>query len=266
MVQQDILNFIERHKIPGYALDFSEFSEKQMKYEEQIFCRRTGGSSMRPEPQYENGESSAKKWKEHLGDRKAKILDVGCGEGYVLYFLEKRGFDCYGINLSIIETELARHGIPNPDSKIMEWTGEASREVDIGSALDLPYPDGSFDGVACYGMLMMVPRAERIFHPEKKFSPLEDAKTAISEIGRVLKPGCRLHLVTMKNSTQDPERTEDYIGFDERAHTIYDAKGRGTKPRKPGIIDLLEEAGMKMTEMKPVHNKKDFWSICADKE
>ena len=100
-----------------------------------------------------------------------RVLDVGCGEGrHCLSAAYHGAAQVVGIDLSDQDLATARkrqhdfesgHG-PLPPITFMK-----------GSALDLPFEDGSFDGVLCSEVL------EHIF-------PYE---TAIAEIVRVVRPG-----------------------------------------------------------------------------
>jgi ubiquinone/menaquinone biosynthesis C-methylase UbiE len=71
---------------------------------------------------------------------KKKLLDIGCGVGYLLKFAEDRGLESYGIDVSEEGVKVAQKVTPN--SKIMVGKGE-----------DLKFPDNFFDYVTCLGSL-----------------------------------------------------------------------------------------------------------------
>ncbi len=91
-----------------------------------------------------------------LADTKS-LLDVACGTGTFLSHFRDRSI---GIDI-------------NPDN--VEFCKSRNLNAVCGSALELPFPDQSFDGVHCSHLLQV-------------FAPGE-AATCIREIGRVLRPG-----------------------------------------------------------------------------
>lgn len=103
-------------------------------------------------------------YKEHAGRR---VLDVGCGNGYVLSRYAKEGAKVYGIDLTETGIELSRRRF-----ELSELNGHFT----VGSAEDLPYPDNTFDVVCSMGVLHHTP----------------DTEMAVREVFRVLKPGGRL--------------------------------------------------------------------------
>jgi len=97
----------------------------------------------------------------------AKGLDVGCGQGWYAAEMASNGFSMSGCDLSVEQVEHAlRHG---------EQRG-VELDLRAGSALELPYEDGTFD--FAYSI--------NVFHH------VGDAKAqlaAFAEVARVLKPG-----------------------------------------------------------------------------
>lgn len=87
-----------------------------------------------------------------------KLLDIGCGGGYLLEKAEKVGMKTYGIDISQAATEKARRRAPNS-------------EIIAGVAEKLPFKKNSFDIVACLGSL----------------EHFLDTKKALREMHRVLK-------------------------------------------------------------------------------
>jgi SAM-dependent methyltransferase len=97
----------------------------------------------------------------------ATLLDVACGDGYLLLELSHRtGGALYGLDLSPSELELARAWVPRG----------TFREAHAAS---LPWPDAHFDRVTCHMAFML----------------FADPAAVRDEIVRVLKPRGRLHLV-----------------------------------------------------------------------
>lgn len=96
----------------------------------------------------------------------ATFLDAGCGTGAHSIRLAKRGFSVVAIDFSeyiLKRAELNIRSIGLQDKIMLQ------RE----SILSLPFADGTFDYILCWGVLMHIP----------------DVEKAISELERVLKKG-----------------------------------------------------------------------------
>ncbi|WP_299557268.1 class I SAM-dependent methyltransferase [uncultured Mycolicibacterium sp.] len=104
-----------------------------------------------------------------------KVIDVGCGLGRHSFEAYRRGadvvaFDQNADDLNQVDTILramAEQG---------EAPASATAEVVKGDALDMPYPDATFDVVIASEILEHIPEDDR----------------AIAELVRVLKPGGKL--------------------------------------------------------------------------
>lgn len=92
----------------------------------------------------------------------SKILDVGCGAGFLTNELALAGHDVSGVDLSGESLEVAKR-----------FDKTASVKYQLADAYGLPFPDGSFDVVCALDFLEHV----------------EDPQRAIAEFSRVLKPG-----------------------------------------------------------------------------
>ncbi|MDU0294810.1 class I SAM-dependent methyltransferase [Saccharothrix longispora] len=92
-------------------------------------------------------------------------LDLGCGEGRVSRDLGGRGHRVTGVDASPTLLEAARQA--DPGGRYL-----------LADAAGLPLPDGGFDLVVAYNVLMDV----------------DDLPGTVAEIGRVLEPGGRLCL------------------------------------------------------------------------
>jgi len=92
----------------------------------------------------------------------AKILDVGCGAGFLSNFLAQKGYRVTGADLS-------------PESLKVAAEHDATQSVcyKVANAYGLPYPNESFDVVTALDFL------EHVDQPE----------LVIQEVARVLKPG-----------------------------------------------------------------------------
>lgn len=78
----------------------------------------------------------------YLGDVSTgkRLLDVGCGNGFLLRAACEAGLETYGIDISDVAIELARQNAPDANVK-------------VGSAEDLSYSDDFFDYLTCVGTL-----------------------------------------------------------------------------------------------------------------
>jgi SAM-dependent methyltransferase len=95
------------------------------------------------------------------------VLDAGCGEGYMGRLLAERGARVVGADISDSLLAAARaHG--DAERLGLRYT--------VASLEDLPEPDDSFDLVVCNHVL----------------SDVSDPGRALTELGRVLRPGGRL--------------------------------------------------------------------------
>lgn len=96
-----------------------------------------------------------------------KVLDVGCGNGYVLSRYAREGADVYGVDITSKAIELTRQRFQ---------LGGLQGTFDVANAEALPFGDGEFDCVCSMGVLHHTP----------------NTAAAVAEIHRVLKPGGRL--------------------------------------------------------------------------
>lgn len=100
-----------------------------------------------------------------------RVLDAGCGEGYLARTLASQGADVTGVDVS--------QGLIDAASKHPSPDGAAT--FTCASVEDLPFEDAAFDLVVCNHL----------------FSHLQDPAPALGEFSRVLKSGGRLVLLTL---------------------------------------------------------------------
>lgn len=113
------------------------------------------------------------------------ILDVGCGNARDLIHLSRTGCKCVGTDLSSNMIEEAR--------KELEMNGISGVDLEVGDAINLSFPDETFNKVFASEVLEHIPN-----YPE-----------AVSEMARVMKSGGTLVITT-------PNRHSMY-GFDRYA-------------------------------------------------
>ena len=107
---------------------------------------------------YESSEASGK-----------KLLDIGCGNGFVTCLYARAGADVTSVDITEKAVELTKTRL--------EFEG-LSADVEQADAENLPFDDQLFDVVVSFGVLHHTP----------------DTAKAVSEAYRVLKPGGRLLL------------------------------------------------------------------------
>jgi ubiquinone/menaquinone biosynthesis C-methylase UbiE len=97
------------------------------------------------------------------------ILDAGCGYCVHASRLARAGLDVTGVDFSPVALREAKENLT-----------KAGLSIDLhqGNLLDLPFEDGQFPYVMCWGVLMHIPELEQ----------------ALGQLTRVLKPGGRLVL------------------------------------------------------------------------
>jgi 2-polyprenyl-6-hydroxyphenyl methylase/3-demethylubiquinone-9 3-methyltransferase len=89
----------------------------------------------------------------------SKILDMGCGGGFLTHFLSQKGHETYGVDLSPSSLEIARKKDPKTHYLCADVT-------------KLPFEDKSFDVVSAMDLLEHV----------------EDPRKVIAEASRLLRP------------------------------------------------------------------------------
>lgn len=104
----------------------------------------------------------AARLEEAFGDRPCRVLDVGCGGGFLSNDLAQRGRQVTGLDIAADALAVARAHDPSGRVRYVE-----------GDALALPFDDGSFDAVCAMDLL----------------EHLESPGSAIAEASRVLIPG-----------------------------------------------------------------------------
>ncbi|WP_220135408.1 class I SAM-dependent methyltransferase [Nocardia gipuzkoensis] len=101
-----------------------------------------------------------------------KVLDIACGPGnFTRYLSEALSGDGYAIGLDYSEPMLARAVADNAGPRVGYLRGDART---------LPFADGTFDAVCCFGALYLIP----------------DPLVAAREMIRVLAPGGRIAITT----------------------------------------------------------------------
>jgi 2-polyprenyl-3-methyl-5-hydroxy-6-metoxy-1,4-benzoquinol methylase len=112
-----------------------------------------------------------------------RVLDFGCGPGYLLEKLAAKGVDCHGVEFSTESAESARARLRSQGS---------AGTVEVARGIPTHLPGGSFD---------------LVFFLETLEHLLEEERTpTVAELGRLLRPGGTL-VVTVPNR-EDLDRAE----------------------------------------------------------
>lgn len=96
-----------------------------------------------------------------------RVLEIGLGYGTLGQALADRGLDYSGLDIAEGPVAMMRHRLSNLG------VGDVAQRVQLGSALDIPYPDDGFEFVYSIGCLHHT----------------GDLPRAVSEVRRVLRPG-----------------------------------------------------------------------------
>lgn len=134
------------------------------------------------DPNFRNDLMSWKKVVDNLGNN-GKLLDMGCGSGYLLQFIEKERpeLDLYGVDLSA-------EGIKTASNR-------TKANLNAGNTNKLPYKDSEFDYLVSTEVL----------------EHISDIKETIKETHRVLKLGGRfIHITPYKDYIPSPEHVREY--------------------------------------------------------
>lgn len=132
---------------------------------------------------------------------RSRILEVGCGGGALLAFLERRGHEAVGVDILEEAVRLAAQAAP-------------SSRVILARADDLPFADASFDRVVSHHLV----------------EHLDDLPAALREWRRVLRPGGILAICTPNRLYPSPRI------FEDPGHVhIYDGRELGQAVEEAGL-------------------------------
>ena len=142
-----------------------------------------------------------------------KILDIGCGMGFFLNTLARRGVRGFGMDFSPKSLKLAK--------------GMTSGLFAQGDAQMLPYRDNSFDKIIFTDVI------EHVF----------DDRAALQEIVRISKPGAMIALVTPGIRGRLANTSWRTLYHDEEGTPEYDERP-GYTPEE--LTDLMKGAGIRV--------------------
>ncbi|SNY81327.1 Ubiquinone/menaquinone biosynthesis C-methylase UbiE [Nocardia amikacinitolerans] len=117
-----------------------------------------------------------------------KVLDIACGPGnFTKYLSESLSEGGYAVGVDYSEPMLARAVVDNVGPRVGYLRGDART---------LPFADGVFDAVCCFGALYLIP----------------DPLTATREMVRVLAPGGRIAITTSHRADTPFGRASRFVG------------------------------------------------------
>jgi len=116
-----------------------------------------------------------------------KVLEVGCGPGANIWFLNREGFSVSGIDVSPVAIEIARERVYSENRDI----GSREPDLRVGNFKLLPWSDNYFDVAIDIFALYANTR--------------EVISEALDEIARVLKPGALFYSKVFGSILRDAE-------------------------------------------------------------
>jgi SAM-dependent methyltransferase len=151
--------------------------------------------------------------RERLEDVDGPVLDLACGAGgWTRVIADAVGAEhVVGLDLSVPMLAAVRDALP-------------AVPVVRGSALALPFGDGTLGAVTCWNALQMLPRPDRV----------------IAEAGRCLRPGGRFVALTFRQAG-DPI----YRYFQRRQEQTFNVRAFAEEE----IVEWLAEAGLEVHDL-----------------
>ena len=142
-----------------------------------------------------------------------KVLDLGCGSGWLSIFISKYGFDVTGVDTAKPAIELGK-----------TWAKEDNANVDflIADLLDLPFKEKSFDAVICNSVL-------EHFRFDQAKSILETVQKVLVDKGFLF--GCFDQVGSGKG---------EYFELEDKTHVYTDSMRKGMMLRNFSDQELRE--------------------------
>jgi ubiquinone/menaquinone biosynthesis C-methylase UbiE len=140
------------------------------------------------------------------GRHKLRVLDIGCGTGFLMNYLQSR----YQLDGEVVGLDVSEHAL-----KFCQQRG--ANKLILGSATEVPLPSKSFDLIICIDTI-------------QHLSPAGADDLAIAEFSRLLAPQGLLYLRT--NSRLGHVQLE---GADRDQYRRYDV---------PTVCSMLDSAGL----------------------
>ena len=129
---------------------------------------------------------------------KPKLLDLGCGNGWLSVYFAKQGFEVAGIDSSEVAIK---------EAKEKARKERLSISFKVGDALDFPYPAKSFDVVFDRGL----------FHHQ----PKTEWKRYIDGVKRILRDNGYFYLIVFSDKSNFPKKKKGRLWNREKDDTGY---------------------------------------------
>lgn len=151
------------------------------------------------------------------------ILDLGCGEGSLLFMLAK--YVKKGVGIDILE-----HCIKDANLKATELKGKMNTEFHCQKLEEIKFPENSFDKIVSFSVIEHIPNYIEIFE----------------ETYNILKPGGQLII-----------SVDSFSHFNETQRAIHKKRFEVQKYFKPKELhNLLQKIGYKDIEIIPIFNSE----------
>ena len=111
-----------------------------------------------------------------------RVLDLACGVGRDTFYLEGRGLHVVGVDAALSGVRVARR---------RKWERGAAAAFLAADARHLPFRDGAFQGVYCFGLL----------HEFTAPGWRDDVAAVVAEIRRLLCPGGLLAITVLADGS-----------------------------------------------------------------
>ncbi|RSM52281.1 class I SAM-dependent methyltransferase [Amycolatopsis sp. WAC 01376] len=173
-----------------------------------------------------DGRSSYELLRDHVEGR-PRVLDLGCGDGFLLHLLAEAGHEVTGVDLSNADLALARQRPSLAEARLVE-----------GRAQELPFSGNDFDACVSHMAFMLMPEIDQV----------------AAELARVLAPGGRLALVLGSGSAGGTGGNDLFRRL--LRPVLADAPAEQRMPRlgdprtqdREGVDDILTSAGFAPVE------------------
>lgn len=147
-----------------------------------------------------------------------RILDIGCGDGFFLKYLEEKGWKVCGVEPGEVGSRYAREVL--------------GIEVFTGNLEDANFPDNWFDAASLYAV----------------FEHLPDPVKTLKEIGEILKPGGILFIsVPNFGGIESKLFGEKWVAIKAQFHFYHFTPGT--------LSRIVHKAGFRVLEIKHISNE-----------
>jgi len=163
--------------------------------------------------------------KPEINGKRLRALDIGCGTGYLLEYLQR-----YPLDGEVVGIDISRYAL-----QFCQQRG--ANDLAIASATEIPFPSDSFDLIICIDTIQHLTPAGADF-------------LAIKEFARLLRPDGLLYLRT--NSARGHRPLE---GVDPNQYRRY---------KLPELESMIARAGMETLRATYLNAIPGFWAMLRE--